>query len=67
MLTQVKMTEGLDDKKLVGVCFAMMLGWGDAFEALPSFVKNLSPERLKKIRFELQHYLDCIHRNHLVS
>ena len=51
MLTQVKMTEGLDDKKLVGLCFAMMLGRGDAFEALPNFVKNVKEERLKKIRF----------------
>ena len=35
------MTDGLDDKKLVGVCFAMMLSWGDAFEALPYFVRNI--------------------------
>ena len=61
------MTEGLDDKKLVGVCFAMMLSKGDAFEALPHFVKNIPKDRLKKIRFELQHYLNKIHSNHDVS
>ena len=66
LLTQIKMTAGLDDKKLAGLCFAMTLGKSQAIEALPAFVKNVPYERLKNIRFKLKHYLGTVHRNPMV-
>ena len=66
LLKQIKMQAGLDDKRLVGLCFAMALGKGQAIEALPAFVKNVPYERLKNIRFKLQHYLSGVHKNTMV-
>ena len=51
LLTTIKLTDGLSDKQLVGLCFAMALSSGDAFEALPTLVKNVPKERLDGIRF----------------
>ena len=60
------MTDGLDDEKIVGLCFAMTLCKDEAFEALSGFVKPLPKERLDKIRLELKQYMDNVHRNSLV-
>ncbi len=67
LLTTIKLTANLDDKKLVGLCFAMALSKGRAFEAISKFVKDVPKMKLDKIRLELQHHLNKIHRNRLVS
>lgn len=53
LLTTIKLTEGLSDKKLLGLCFAMTMSKGEAFEALPTFVRSIPQERLSIIRLEL--------------
>ena len=65
-MAQIKMTAGLDDNKLAGLCFAMTLGKSHAIKALPAFVKNVPYERMKNIRFKLKHYLNTVHRNPMV-
>ena len=67
LLTTIRMTSGLDPKKLVGLCFAMTLSRGKAIEALPAFVKDVPKERLDKVRLELQHHLGKVYLNPLVN
>ena len=67
LLTTIKLTANLDDKKIVGLCFAMALSNGRAFEALSKFVKDVPKMKLDKIRLELQHHLLKVHRNRLVA
>ncbi len=45
----------------------MALSSGKAFEGLSKFVKDVPTERLTKVRFELRHHLNKVHRNPLVS
>ena len=67
LLATVKMTDSLDDTKLVGLCFAMALCKEEAFDALPGLLKHLPEVRLNKVRLELQHYLGNIHPSTLVT
>ena len=50
----------------MGLCLAMTLSKGKAFEALPRFVKDLPKEKLDGVRVALQFHLGKIHCNDLV-
>jgi len=67
MLSSIKMTSILDIKKLKGLCLAMTLSKGRAFEALPIFVKDLPKDKLDDIRTSLELHLGKIHPNFLIA
>jgi hypothetical protein len=67
LLTTIRLNANLDDKKLVGLCFAMALSRGKAFEGLSKILQDVPTERLTKVRFDLQHHLLKVHSNPLVA
>ena len=61
-MTTIKCAVFLDDKSLVGLCFAMVMSGAWSFEALPTLMKEVPKPRHKTILSMLEHCLGTVNQ-----